>query len=305
MAAINFKHLRYFWAVAKEGGVTQASKFLNLTPQTISGQLKILEQDLGVKLFKKSGRNLVLSQAGQKALSYAEKIFQLEAELETALLGPCDNAGTVFRVGVVDVIPKLIVYQMIEPVLRSDEPLRLICQEGDLNSLLADLAIHKLDLVLTDCPIPPSLRLDLFSHPLGECGMVFFGAKELADRYRKGFPGSLSGAPVLMQSKESSLHSDLRRWFQGHNIFPSIKAEIEDSALLKVFGEKGLGVFNAPAVIERQIAQQYDVEVIGRADDLRARFFAITTERDLQHPGVATITTQFRTLLSRDDDKAV
>jgi LysR family transcriptional activator of nhaA len=302
MVAINFKHLRYFWAVAKEGGVTQASKFLNLTPQTISGQLKILELDLGVKLFRKFGRNLVLTQAGQKALSYAEKIFQLEAELEAAMSGPSVNSDTVFRVGVVDVIPKLIVYQMIEPVLKSGEPLRLICKEGDLNSLLADLAIHKLDLVLTDCPIPPSLRLGLFSHPLGECGMVFFGVKELADRYRKGFPGSLSGAPVLMQNKESLLHSELGRWFQSHDIFPTVKAEIEDSALLKVFGEKGLGIFNAPAVIEHQVTQQYDVKIIGRADDLRVSFYAISTERELQHPGVAAITTRFRSLLSRGVD---
>ncbi|NQU59600.1 MAG: transcriptional activator NhaR [Rhodospirillales bacterium] len=298
MANINFKHLRYFWAVAKEGGVAQASAFLNVTPQTISGQLKLLETSLGVKLFKKSGRNLVLTEAGQRALGYSEKMFQLEAELEMALLGPASNQGSLFRVGVVEAIPKLIAYQMIKPVLDLADPLRLVCREGDIDTLLADLAVHKLDLVLTDCPVPPTLRLDLFSHPLGECGTIFFGVKDLADRYRKGFPDSLTGAPILMQSKESSWHSDLRRWFQTHKIFPSIKAEIEDSALLKVFGEKGLGIFNAPAVIEHEVIRQYGVIPVGRAEDLRVRFYAISAERELQHPGVAAITGHFRSLLS-------
>ena len=301
MANINLKHLRYFWAVAKKGGIAQAGEFLNVTPQTISGQLKLLEGRLGVKLFRKSGRNLALTEAGQKALGYSEKMFQLEADLENALLGPPDNLGSPFRVGVVDAIPKLIVYQMIEPVLNLTDPLRLVCREGDVATLLADLAVHKLDLVLTDCPIPSTLRLDLFSQPLGECGMVFFGVKDLADRFRKGFPGSLTGAPILMQSKESSLHSDLRRWFQAHGVFPSIKAEIEDSALLKVFGEKGLGLFNAPSVIEHEVIRQYRVMIVGRAEDLRVRFYAISAERELQHPGVVAITDHFRSLLSRGE----
>ncbi len=298
MPNINFKHLKYFWAVAKENSVTKASEFLNVTPQTISGQLKLLEHDLGVQLFRKSGRNLVLTEAGQKALGYCEKVFQLEAELEMVLLGHAGNLGSIFRVGIVDAIPKLIAYQMLEPVLSSTDQLRLVCRQGDLETLLADLAVHKLDLVLTDCPVPPTLRLDLFSHPLGECGAVFFGIKELADRYRKGFPDSLTGAPVLMHSKGSSLHSDLRKWFQAHKIFPSIVAEIEDSALLKVFGEKGLGIFNAPAVIEKEVTQQYGVEALGRAEDLRVRFYAISAERELEHPGVASITGHFRSLLS-------
>ena len=278
-----------------------SSEFLNVTPQTISGQLKLLERGLGVKLFRKTGRNLALTEEGQKALGYSEKMFQLEAELEMALLGPPGNLTSLFRVGVVDAIPKLIVYQMIEPVLNSTDPLRLVCREGDVATLLADLAVHKLDLVLTDCPVPPTLRLDLFSHPLGECGMVFFGVKDLADRFRKGFPGSLTGAPILMQSKESSLHSDLTRWFQAHRIFPSIKAEIEDSALLKVFGEKGLGIFNAPSVIEHEVIRQYGVMTVGRAEDLRVRFYAVSAERELQHRGVTAITDHFRSLLSRDE----
>ena len=302
---INFKHLKYFWAVAKEGSVTQASEFLNVTPQTISGQLKLLELDLGVKLFRKSGRNLVLTEAGQKTLGYSEKVFQLEAELEMVLLGHAGNLGSLFRVGVVDAIPKLIAYQMIEPVLQSSDPMRLVCRVGDLESLLSDLAVHKLDLVLTDCPVPPTLRLNLFSHPLGECGMVFFGNKEQADLYKKGFPESLTGAPILMHSKGSPLHSDLRKWFQAHKIFPSIKAEIEDSALLKVFGEKGLGIFNAPAVIEKEVIEQYGVTPIGRAEDLRVRFYAISAERELAHPGVERITGHFRSRLSKENTQTI
>ncbi len=298
MAYINFKHLRYFWAVAKEGGIARASEFLNVTPQTISGQLKLLEDDIGVKLFSKSGRNLILTEAGHIALSYSEKVFQLEAELEIALLGPASNGGQLFRVGVVDAIPKLMAYQMIEPLFNRTDPLRLVCQEGDLDTLLAELAIHKLDLVLTDCPAPPTLRLDLFSHPLGECDTVFLGTKDLADRYRDGFPGSLTGAPFLMQSKESSFHSDLRRGFKAHRIFPLIKAEIEDSALLKVFGKKGMGIFNTPAVIEQEVIRQYGVMTVGRAKDLRVRFYAISAERERQHPGVTAITQHFRSLLS-------
>ena len=299
MVNINFKHLRYFWAVAKEGGISRASDFLNVTPQTISGQLKLLETSLGVKLFRKSGRNLVLTEAGERALSYSEKVFQLESELETALLNPSDNVGSVLKIGIVDSIPKLIAYQMIEPVLNPKDSLRLVCREGDVVSLLADLAVNKLDVVLTDCPVPSSLRVDLYNHLLGECGMVFFGVKKLADRFRKGFPKSLTNAPILMQSKESPLHSDLRRWFQFHQIFPSIKAEIEDSALLKVFGEKGLGIFNAPAVIEHEVIRQYGVKTVGRAEDLRVRFYAVSAERELQHPGVTAITGHFRSLLSR------
>jgi LysR family transcriptional activator of nhaA len=301
MVHINFKHLRYFWTVAKEGGISRASKFLNVTPQTISGQLKLLEKGLGVKLFRKSGRNLILTEAGQKALGYSEKVFQLEAELETALLGPPGNQGILFKVGVIDAIPKLIAYQMLEPVLKLADSLCLVCREGDVDTLLADLAVHKLDLVLTDSPVPPTFRLDLFSHPLGECGTVFFGVKDLADRFRKGFPESLTGAPILMQSKESSLHSGLRRWFQAHQIYPSIKAEIEESALLKVFGEKGLGIFIAPAVIEREVIRQYGVMTVGRAEDLRVRFYAFSAEGKPQHPGVAAITAHFRSLLSHGE----
>jgi LysR family transcriptional activator of nhaA len=301
MTNINFKHLKYFWAVAKQGSITQASEYLNVTPQTISGQLKLLEQDLGVKLFRKSGRNLTLTETGQKALGYSEKIFQLEAELEMVLLGHAGNTGSIFRVGVVDAIPKQIAYQMIEPVFKSTDPLQLVCKEGDLETLLADLAVHKLDLVLTDSPVPPTLRLNLFSHPLGECGSVFFGVKKLADRYRKDFPDSLTGAPMLMQSKGSFLHSDFRRWLQEHKIFPTIMAEIEDSALLKVFGEKGVGIFNAPAVIEHEVIQQYGVEPVGHADDLRVQFYAISAEREHEHPCVDAITSHFKSILSQED----
>ncbi len=304
MANINFKHLKYFWAVATEGSVAQAGEFLNVTPQTISGQLKLLERSLGVKLFRKSGRSLVLTKAGRKALNYAEKVFQLETELEMAVLGPAENEEAVFRVGIVDAIPKLIAYQMLEPVLHSADPLRLICREGDVETLLADLVVQKLDLVLTDCPVPPTLRLDLFTHPLGQCGTVFFGVKALAKRYRKDFPASLNGAPVLMHSKESSLHSDFRRWLHARQIFPVIKAEIEDSALMKVFGEKGFGIFTAPSVIEHEVIRQYGVVAVGRADDLRVGFYAISASRELQHPGMTAITNHFRSLLSPGEDCA-
>ena len=304
MTNINFKHLRYFWAVAKEGGISRASDLLNVTPQTISGQLKLLEQNLGVKLFWKSGRRLELTEAGQKALSYSEKMFELESELEIALLAPSTNKTTSFRVGVVDAIPKLIAYQMLEPVFGLSDSLQLVCREGDIDTLLADLALHKLDLVWTNSPVPSNLRLNLFNHLLGECGTVFFGVKELAERYRADFPASLTGAPILMQSKESSFYSDLRRWFQAKRVFPTVTAEIEDSALLKVFGEKGYGIFNAPAVIEDEIIRQYGVETVGNADDLRVRFYAISAERELEHPGVTAITGHFRSLLSNEGNKA-
>ncbi|MBF0252055.1 MAG: LysR family transcriptional regulator, partial [Alphaproteobacteria bacterium] len=192
MAKFNFKHLRYFWAVAREGGISGASAQLNVTPQTISGQLKILERDLGVNLFRKVGRNLVLTESGRQVLGYCEKMFQLEAELEMSLLNPSGAMRTAFRVGVLDVLPKLMVYQMLEPVLENSASLRLFCREGSLETLLAELAINNLDLVLADCPVPTNLRLDLFSHPLGECGTVFFGVKALADCLKEGFPASLT-----------------------------------------------------------------------------------------------------------------
>ena len=269
MSKLNLKHLRYFWVVASEGSITKASEILHLTPQTISGQLRMLEESIGNKLFQKSGRNLVLSDTGQTVFSYADEMFSLESELQDVLEGKPNTQNLKFNVGVAMVVPKLIAYRVLEPVTDMQESVKLVCHEAPLVDLLADLSVHKLDLVLADAPISPTLNVKAYNHLLGESGISFFARSEDAKRYRRNFPDSLDGAPMLMPTSTSSLRRSLDQWLENRNIKPNIVAEFEDRALMKAFGEAGTGVFTSPTAVGEDVITKYGVKVVGRVDGVR------------------------------------
>lgn len=301
---INYKHLNYFWVVAKEGGVGRASERLHLTPQTISGQLSLLEENLGEALFKRVGRNLELTETGQLALSYADEIFSLGGELEEVIRSLPGGRPLLFKVGVADVVPKPIAYRLLAPALESTDPVRIVCRENNIDTLLAELALHKIDLVIADGPIPPGLNVRGYNHQLGECGISFFAVPELASKLTEDFPHSLSAAPILLPSDINVVQSRLLKWFDKLNIYPRIVGEFDDSALMKAFGQAGTGVFVAPTPIAAEVEKQYGVVVIGQTDEVREQFYAISVERKISHPAVAAITETAREWLIRDISQA-
>ena len=294
MPGLNLKHLRYFWAVATHGSIARASEVLYLTPQTISGQLRELEEQLDAKLFQKSGRNLVLTDTGRVVFSYADEMFRLGDELQDVLAGRIPGATLTLTVGVAMVVPKLLAYRVLEPVLKMEAPVRLVCQEAPLADLLADLSVHKLDLVLADSPISPTLNIRAYNHLLGESGISFFATRAMARRYKTGFPHSLDGAPLLMPTASSALRRMLELWFDRQKIKPLVVAEFEDRALMKAFGEANVGIFTSPTTVEQDVTSKYGVQVIGRTEDIKERFYAISAERRIKHPAVAAITEMAR-----------
>jgi LysR family transcriptional activator of nhaA len=297
MEWINYHHLHYFWVVAREGSVVQASKQLLLAQPTLSGQIRALENSLGEKLFQKVGRKLVLTDVGRVVYRYAEEIFTLGREMTDALRGRSPGRPIRFLVGVADVVPKLVAYRLLLPALALAEPLRLICREDKPERLLAELAIHELDLVLTDTPISGLARVRAFSHLLGTSAVSVFGVPEMAAHYRKHFPQSLEGAPFLLPTENTALRRALEQWFDASGIRPSVVAEFEDSALMKVFGQSRHGLFAAPTVIEKEVQRQYGVKKIGRLNSVQERFYAISVERRLKHPAVVAISEAARTKL--------
>jgi LysR family transcriptional activator of nhaA len=298
---VNYKHLHYFWAVAREGGITRASERLHLTPQTISGQLSLLEAHLDVELFSRVGRNLVLTETGQLVLSYADEIFSLGGELEDMIHQLPDDRPQLFRVGVVDVVSKSIAHRILQPALQMPEPVRMICRETGLDNLLAELAVHRLDLVLADCPIPPAVSTRGFSHKLGESVVSFFATEKLKRKLKGDFPRCLDGAPLLFPSSGNQLRSGIDQWLNKNRIYPRRIAEFDDSALMKAFGQEGAGIFIAPAVIEAEVKRQYQVTVIGRVDEVKAHFYAISVERQVKHPVVSAIVEAARESLFGDE----
>lgn len=290
MPQLNFKHLRYFWAVASHGAIARAAESLHLTPQTISGQLRELEDQVGAKLFVKSGRGLALTDTGRVVFAYADEMFRIGDELQDVLAGRTPGGGLTLNVGVAMVVPKLLTHRVLAPALTLDEPVRLQCVERPLTELLADLSVHKLDLVLTDSPLNPALNIHAYNHPLGETPSVFCAARAHAAPLRAGFPHSLNGAPMLMPSPHSALRRALDHWLDRIAVKPRVVAEIEDRALMKTFGEAGAGVFTVPQAVEDDVMQKYDVEVIGRTDDVVERYYVISAERRIKHPAVSAIT---------------
>jgi LysR family transcriptional activator of nhaA len=287
---LNYRQLHYFWVVAKTGSIVRACEQLNLTPQTISGQISLLEQTYGIELFRRVGRQLELTEAGRQTLPYAEQMFQLGGELELMLRAQPNEQQILFRVGVADVVPKSIVYRLIAPTMELSEPLRITCREDKLERLLADLAIQRLDLVISDSPMPSHLDIKGYSQKLGECGISFFATAELAARYGQDFPRNLHGAPLLIPGPETVVRSRLQRWFAEQQIQPQIVGEFDDSALMQAFGQSGSGIFIGPSVIADEVKRQYGVEVIGQTDAVSESFYAISVERKVKHPGIVAIT---------------
>ena len=288
---LNYRQLHYFWAVAKAGSIIRASERLHLTPQTLSGQISLLEGTLGVALFLRVGRRLQLTETGRLTLSYADELFQIGNDLEEALRSRPEDRSIQFRVGVDDVVPKSIAYRLLTPAMSMTEPVRIVCRENKLVRLLVELAIHRLDLVLADRPMPPETNVKGYSHKLGDCGVTFFAAPQLAAQLKgKGkWPRILTAAPLLIPGENAAVRVPLMRWFDAHQIRPRIVGEFEDSALMQAFGQAGIGIFIAPSVIADEVQREHGVTVIGRTDEVTEQFYAISMERRLTHPAVVAI----------------
>jgi LysR family transcriptional activator of nhaA len=290
----NFHHLLYFWTVAREGSILAACKKLYVSQPTVSAQIRALERSLGQPLFTRRGRRLELTDMGHVALRYADEIFTLGRELAETFEGRPVGRGLRLVVGIADVVPKLIAYRLLESALQLPESVELVCLEGKSDRLLAELAVHELDLVLTDAPVGPSVNVRAFSHLLGECALAVFGTATLARRFKKGFPASLVEAPFLLPTETCTIRRELNQWFFAQGITPRIAGQFEDSALLKVFGQAGRSLFFGPTAIAGEIEQQYGVQRIGVLDRVRERFYAISVERRIRHPAVLAISTAAR-----------
>jgi LysR family transcriptional activator of nhaA len=289
MQWLNYHHLLYFWTVARDGSIAVAAKSLRLAQPTISSQIRALEEQLGMPLFVRAHRRLELTEAGRIVFRYADEIFGLGRELIDALHQRPQGRPLVLNVGLTFVVPKLVAYRLIEPALGGEPNTIVHVHEDRLSQLLPRLARHELDVVISDAPIASESNVRAFNHPLGSSGTTIFATAELAAKYRRGFPASLDHAPMLLPMAGSLLRRDLERWFARIDVAPAMIAEFDDSALLKVFGQAGRGLFAGPSVIEKEIRQQYDVAVVGRTQDVVERFFAITVQRRIVHPAVSAI----------------
>jgi LysR family transcriptional activator of nhaA len=289
MATINFKHLRYFWAVAKSGSIARASSQLHVTPQSISSQLAELEEALGTGLFRRVGRGLEMTDIARRIVSYAEEIFGLEAELLAVVRDQGSRTALPFRIGIADSVPKSLTYRVVEPALHMGEPVRLFCKEGRLVSLLADLSVHRLDMVIADRVMPPDLKVRAYNHLLGSSDVTVFGAEALVQTLGGTFPSAVDGAPFLLPGEEAAIRPALDRWFEAQRVHPRIVGEFDDSAMLKAFGQGGAGLFVAPTAIADYVCRQYDVRALGRIDSVVEQLYAITTERRMQHPGALAV----------------
>ena len=286
---LNYKQLQHFWNVARAGGIVKAAELSGLAPQTLSGQIAALEASLGVTLLKRHGRGVALTETGQMVLGYAEEIFRLGNELEYALHTRSTGRGLPFRVGIADVVPKAIGWLLLAPAMQLAEPVRIVCREDKLERLLGDLAIHKLDVVLADSPLPAHMNVRGFSHRLVESPVSLFATPALARTLNGPFPACLDGAPMLMPAPEAAMAAPLMRWFELNRLRPRIVGEFDDSALMKAFGEAGTGVFPTPSLISRQVCQQHEVICIGEVESVTESYFAISVERRLTHPAVRAI----------------
>ena len=287
---LNYHHLLYFWVAAREGSITKACRLLHLAQPTVSWQIKALEKSLKASLFDRSGRSIVLTYTGRVVYRYADEIFSLGRELREVVQRGSVGSGLRLTVGVADALPKLLVHRLLQPALSIGEDLQVHCIDGEPDRLLAQLALHEFDVVISDVPASPRLSVKSFNHLLGECGVTFFGTRELARRYRRGFPKSLANAPILLPAGNTSLRRTLEKWFDEHGIHPKIRGEFSDSALLKTFGAVGEGLFVVPSVVERDVQRMYEAAIVGREPSVKERFYAITVDKRLKHPAVAAIT---------------
>jgi len=294
MEWLNYHHLLYFYTVAREGSVARAARVLRLAQPTLSGQIRKLEQALDEKLFERRGRNLVLTEMGRIAYRYAEEIFTIGGELMDTMRGRPTSRPPRLLVGVADVVPKLVVHRLIAASKLLEDGNQLVVREGKQDELLAALAAQAFDLVISDAPLSTHVKVRAFNHLLGESSTTFFAAPALARRYRRRFPHCLDDAPLLLPTENSALRRALEKWFQEVGVRPRIVAEIEDSALLKVFGQNGAGIFAAPTIVATEVKRQYGVHTIHEARAVTERFYAITIERRITHPATAAIASAAR-----------
>jgi len=300
---MNYKHLHYFWVVAKAGSISRASERLHVTPQTVSGQLSTFEATLGHALFRRVGRRNELTETGRVVLNYADEMFSLGAELESAL-GTPGGRPLLFRVGVADVVAKSVAYRLVEPALHLGKAPRIVCREGKLATLLADLAVHRLDIVLADSPMPTHLNVRGYSHLLGECGITFLAASAVARELRGKFPRCLHEAPLLLPGEDAAVTAKLSRWLARELIQPRVVGEFDDSAMLAAFGGAGAGIFAAPTTIAAQTRAQHGLVSVGRTMAVKEQFYAISVERRLTHPAVLAISSAARKKLFQPRSRA-
>lgn len=296
---LNYHHLKYFWMVAKEGSITQAAKSLHLSQPTLSSQIQKLEKSLGASLFDRKGRSMVLTDTGQTVFRYADEIFALGNEMTDAVRGQERDESMRLLVGVPDVLPKLVVYELLKPALEMEEQVKIVLYEGKLKDLVTELALHRLDIVLADSPATPETGIKAFNHLLGECSVSICGTEDLVKNRKRDFPRSIIGAPFLLPTQNTTLRRALEQWFDANEIRVDVMHEFEDSALVKVFGQAGEGLIVIPTVIEAEVTRQYALQMLGRISEIRERFYAISVERRLKHPAVIAITQSAREELFR------
>ena len=294
---LNYHHLLYFWTAVREGSITAAGRKLHLSQPTVSGQIRALERSLKTKLFERSGRTLVLTDDGRMVYRHADEIFAIGRDLVDSLRDAPRGRPVPFTVGVADTLPKVLVHRLLAPAFACGVEIRLTCVDGAPDQLLAQLALHELDLVVSDYPANPRLGLKAFNHLLGDSGVTFFASPTLASRHRRGFPRSLDGAPMLLPYGNSNLRRTLEQWFEEQGIGPRVRGEFADSGLLKVFGRFGDGIFAASTAVEDDVRKMYGVAVVGREPDVRERFYAVTVERRVKHPAAVAITTRAKEML--------
>lgn len=297
---MNLKHLYYFWKVARHGGVLRAGEAIHISPQTLSGQIKLLEEQLGTPLFERRGRSLELTDAGRLALEYADEMFALSAELDQAIRQFPKGRPAEFRVGVADALPKSLAYRLLRPAIGLPDPVRLVCREWRLERLLAELALHRLDLVIADSPVPPNVDVRAYSHKLGESGLAFLAHRDLARRASAPFPQCLAQLPLLLPGEDSSMRRKLLEWFDRNRLRITIAGEFDDAALMAAFGREQVGAFPVPSVLAKEYLASGELDLLGNAEQIRIGYYALSVQRRLTHPCVLAITSQAETSLKDD-----
>ncbi|MDK9724503.1 MAG: transcriptional activator NhaR [Sterolibacteriaceae bacterium MAG5] len=289
---MNLKHLHYFWKVAKHGGVLRASEAIHISPQTLSGQIKLLEEQVGTALFRRQGRSLELTEAGKLAFEYAEEMFTLGAELDQVLRQYPQGRAIEFRVGVADALPKSLAYRLLRPAIKLKEPIRIVCREWRIDRLLAELALHRLDMVIADTPVPANIDVKAYSHKLGESGVAFMAHPQLARKSKLAFPDNLEQLPLLLPGEDSAMRKTINEWLDLRRLRVSVVGEFDDAALMAAFGREQVGVFPVPTALVAEYAQEGVLTRIGDADAVRIKYYALTIKRRLSHPCVLAITSQ-------------
>lgn len=289
---MNLKHLFYFWKVAKHGGVVRAAEAIHISPQTLSGQIKLLEDRVGTALFKRQGRTLELTEAGKLALEYADEMFTLGAELDQVLRQYPHGRAIEFRVGVSDALPKSLAYRLLRPAIKLDEPVRIVCREWHLDRLLAELALHRLDLVISDSPVPSNVEVKAYSHKLGESGVTFMAHPILAKQSKLPFPRNLEQLPVLLPGEDSAIRKAINEWLDQQRLKVSVVGEFDDAALMAAFGREQVGVFPIPSTLVVEFPPASGLIQLGNAESISIKYFALTIKRRLTHPCVLAITSQ-------------